>query len=187
MQACFFCGNARPVVVKQYVKDKVAAMLRKQEQRGVQDPVLVFTCNLFEEKQKELAAQDGQQNITSCMCCHHWIQRRSALLPLPPLPMQNLLWFVLSMQWYDEKKSDKRILLRLAKEIASNENNIYRTLFLPEEIAALQHIVAEVTREKRLKVAKPKSLKAWLAVNYQRDNGNSLFVPHKQLADLLRR
>ena len=123
MQTCFFCGNANPTVVKQYAEQKVAAILSKQEQMRVEDPVFVLTRNLFEEKQKENALYARQNTITTCMCCHHWIQRRCGL-PLPPLPMQNLLWFLLGMQWYDEKKSDKRILLRLAKEIIGSESNV---------------------------------------------------------------
>jgi hypothetical protein len=186
MQTCFFCGNENPSIAKQYAKDKVKTLLRKQEQMGIQDPVFICTRNLFEAKQKEATLHEDRHTITACMCCHHWIQRRSDL-PLPPLPMQNLLWFVLGMQWYDEKKSDKRILLRLAKEITNNANNIYRSLFLPEEITALHHIVAQVTHDKKNAVIKPRSIKMLLAVNYQRDNASSLFVPHKQIADWLRR
>ena len=54
-------------------------------------------------------------------------------------------------------------------------------------MTALHYIVAQVANDKEIGVPKPKSIKMLLAVNYQRDNGNSLFVPHKQIADLLRR
>ena len=93
--------------------------------------------------------------------------------------MQNLLWFLTCVEWYDEQKCDKRILMRLSTLIASEHGNVYQTCFLPTEIEGLRCILQTCAGDSA-------GIKVAMAKFYQRQNNNSIFLPHKQLANLLR-
>ena len=178
---CFFCGNQDMQVHKFVHSDYVQSILDKQHTATIDDSILTYSQNLLTTVTASFSQDDRDTWICSCMCCYHWIERRKEL-PVPPLPMQNLLWFMLCLEWYDENKCDKRILQRLATQIVK-PNNIYHACFLSEEIAGLRAILAMLATERD---AHNTCIKTELARFYQRENGNGLLLAHKQLADLLR-
>ena len=175
---CFYCGNTRMAAHKLIHSKEVANILAKQQAADIDDIIWRFTSNLLRTVCAEYDNQQQETWICCCMNCHHWMARRSDL-PVPPLPMQNLLWFLTCMEWYDKQKCDKRILMRLSKLIASEQENIYQSCFLPTEREGLRHIL-------HVCAGKTTSLKTEMARFYQRQNGNSIFLPHAQLANLLR-
>ena len=83
------------------------------------------------------------------------------------------------LRGYDEQKCDKRILMRLSTLIASEKGNVYQTCFLPTEIEGLRCILQTCAGDSA-------GIKVAMAKFYQRQNNNSIFLPHKQLANLLR-
>lgn len=175
---CFYCGNARMTVHKLIPSTDVEGIIDKQRAAEINDIVLRFTANLLQTVRQVQESQHQDTWLCCCMNCHHWMSRRSDL-PVPPLPMQNLLWFLSCVDWYDEQKCDKRILLRLSKLIASENENIYQACFLTTEIQGLRHILLCCA-------GKSANLKVEIAKFYQQQNGNSLFLPNRHLANLLR-
>ena len=187
---CFFCGNSEMQVHKYVTSQYVKNILQRQETSGITDIVLCFSQNLLCTVTGEYEREDRESWICICMCCYHWVERRK-VLAVPPLPMQNLLWFMSTLQWYDNNKSDKRILFRLALQICK-PHNLYHACFLPEEIQGLRCIMQSYEdHQKELALYGEDFAPAWcikneLAKFYQRENGNGILLPNKQLADLLR-
>tara|TARA_B100000902_G_scaffold398570_1_gene465856 strand:- start:2171 stop:2731 length:561 start_codon:yes stop_codon:yes gene_type:complete len=178
---CFFCGNEDMQVHKFVHSDYVQDILDKQHTATIDDTILTYSQNLLNTTTAAFTSDDRETWICTCMCCFHWVERRKAL-PVPPLPMQNLLWFMMCLEWYDENKCDKRILQRLVTQVAKSYN-IYHACFLPEEITGLRAILATISTKQDTQLV---CIKSELARFYQRENGNGLLLAHKQLADLLR-
>ena len=187
---CFFCGNTEMPVHKYVTSEYVKSILQRQDESGITDIVLRFSQNLLFTVTEEYEKEDRETWICICMCCYHWVERRK-FLAVPPLPMQNLLWFMSTLQWYDNNKSDKRILFRLTHQICK-PNNLYHACFLPEEIQGLRCIMQSFKdHQKQVELYGEDCTPAWcikneLAKFYQRENGNGILLPNKQLADLLR-
>ena len=179
---CFYCGNKNMAVHRLVCHETIQNTINKQREAGINDIVLNFTQNLLTSIVKIYENEDKDTWIVNCMCCYHWVTRRS-VLPVPPLPMQNLLWFMSCLEWYDDKKCDKRILVRLAAEVSGSDNNIYKSCFLPEEVAGLRCIINTIRQKDDSSSC---CIKRSFAQLYQRENGNSILLPNRELANLLR-
>ena len=87
---CFYCGNTHMAAHKLIHSKEVASILEKQQAADIDDIIYRFTCNLLQMVCAKFDNQHQDTWICCCMNCHHWMARRSEL-PVPPLPMQNLL------------------------------------------------------------------------------------------------
>jgi hypothetical protein len=107
--------------------------------------------------------------------------------------MQNLLWYVRTLEACEGSKCDKRILLRLVRTVTET-GNIYAHLFDPDELAGMAAIKAKQglasagarTQALREQGADGFCVKKHLAELWHRNNGGSLLLPHAGGADLLR-
>ena len=149
---CFFCGEYDLTICKSVAYSDVERILNMQKDAGMKDPVLNFCQHLARQVVQHIDQSNEQMNadtkrdgipseehdknvipfISCCMCCYHWIARRQNV-KIIPLPMQNLVWFMVTLEWCEGGKSkqrcDKRILQRMASSL-SKPRNIYRSLGL---------------------------------------------------------
>jgi hypothetical protein len=176
----------------------VSNIVERQQQVGIQDPILNYTCSLLaavkynsieadveEEDSAEGCSKNG--NICSCMCCYYWVSRRKKQR-LVPLPMQNLLWFVRTLTGCEAKKCDSRILLRLVKTIII-PGNTYAIFFEKCELQGMGAIAEIHDQEMSVKCMQGDTVfcvKQHIARLWFANNGKSIMLPHRQATDLLR-
>ena len=122
------------------------------------------------------------------MCCYYWVERRRAL-PVAPLPMQNLLWFLRTLCWC-ESVCDSRVLQRLVATVAE-PGNAFARVFDESELAGLRGIARELQARPpsgaaRVQGAERFCVKRALARLWRAENADSLLLPHAEAADWLR-
>lgn len=120
--------------------------------------------------------------VITCMCCHHWIKRRQNLAVVP-MPMQTLRWFLLTLQSCEHKRCDIRVIMRMARTITNNENNIYRSLFEETELCFLNNLTRSFQMTAKHRSAQ---IKCCIARFWHAQNGHSLFLPSAAVAEFLR-
>ena len=128
MLTCVFCGANEPASYKQLGRSYVMELLHRQKDTCICDPVLSFMWNTLHNEagagsaggagdggaagdrgavgdgvDTEDAGVAGDAQLFSCMCCYYWVEL-CRIMPVMPLPMQNLLWFVKTMSWCEGKK-----------------------------------------------------------------------------------
>jgi hypothetical protein len=214
MLTCIFCGAHEPASYKQLGRSYVLELLQRQKDTGVSEPVLNFMWNTLHNEagagdgggagggrdggDAEDAGDAGDAQLFSCMCCYYWVERRRSM-PVMPLPMQNLLWFVKTLSWCEGKKCDSRILQRLVETVAA-PGNVFAALFDECELLALRRLAGELaarlqrSAEKRQGGAGAQSeqaqrsfcVKRTLAALWSEQNAECLCLPHAGAADLLR-
>lgn len=159
---CFFCGDYDLTLFKAIPHADIQKILDMQRSAGIKEPILTFCQNLIQEILKHIYKQKQEQQkvqvnndaddlenfvpfIHCCMCCYHWIARRQDV-EIVPLPMQNLLWFTVTLEWCEGGKSkqrcDKRVLQRMIKALAK-PHNIYRSLFSARELEHFEQFDSE--------------------------------------------
>jgi len=118
-------------------------------------------------------------------------------MPVMPLPMQNLLWFMKTLSWCEGKKCDSRILQRLVETVAA-PGNVFAALFEDCELLALRRLARELAARRQRSAEKRQGgaaseqaqrgfcVKSALAAYWSEQNGDCLCLPHAGAADLLR-
>ena len=112
MNACIFCGAQAPVNYKNLQHSFVASILQGQHAAGIDEPVVHLMRNILaaEMHKAELSGreddntEDVGSTLHSCMCCYYWVARRMKQ-KIVPLPMQNLLWFVRTLEGCESLKA----------------------------------------------------------------------------------
>jgi len=206
---CVFCGLRAPGHHKLLEPAYVEALLAAQRAAEVECPVSdVMRAELAQREleRREGAAEDDEAEggeapasadedsmLCACMCCYYWIERRREL-PVPLLPMQNLLWFVRTLSWCEDA-CDSRVLLRLATAVAEPQN-VFARVFAPGELAGLRRIA----RAGRQRLARGGArgapvrtqgdarfcVKRALARLWRDENADCLLLPHAAAAEWLR-
>jgi len=202
MLTCVFCGAKEPASYKQLGRSYVLELLQRQKDAGVCEPVLGFMWNTLHNEDGRAGgdAEDAEDaQLFSCMCCYYWVERRRSM-PVMPLPMQNLLWFVKTLSWCEGKKCDSRILQRLVETVAA-PGNVFAALFEDCELQALRRLARELAARRQRSAEKRQGgaaseqgggeqrgfcVKSALAASWSEQNGECLCLPHAGAADLLR-
>ena len=192
------------VVYKQIATADVLGIVDRQIEAGMRDPAVLFLRNFThalrvggseaeeDEARADAAYSDAgsasapgmqPQPLQCCICCFHWTSRRLHL-PITVLPMQCLLYFVLGINSVESKQCDTRVLKRLATTIGEEKNNVWRTIFQAQELAAVDFMV----RGKRDCAGHqdPFCVKRELAAFYHAQNGSGMLVASRSVADMLR-
>jgi hypothetical protein len=204
---CIFCGTRNPVHGKSLHHSFVLDMVQRQLDAGIKEAIVNHMCSVlaamkYEHTQANIAqsagdadcAESAQQeeleeglNVCSCMCCYYWVSRRRKQ-KLVPFPMQNLLWFVRTLTGCESKKCDSRILLRLVKTI-NEEGNMYALYFDKSELQGMQknsEIAEQSASQGCVQGNSSFCVKKQLAQLWHLNNGQSMFLPHRQATNLLR-
>jgi len=121
--------------------------------------------------------------IQCCICCYHWISRRKKL-SVTVVPMQCLLYFLLGMNTVEIKQCDTRVLTRLATTIAEEKTNVWRSIFRAHELQTIESIIAR--KKKSAGCEDICCIKRELACFYHAQNGNSMLMGSRNVADMLR-
>jgi hypothetical protein len=165
--------------------------MKKQRDAGVSEAVLDLMGNILQREAEEGEAEDGGEvQVYACMCCYYWLERRRTM-PIIPLPMQNLLWFLKTLRWCEGTKCDSRILQRLVQTVVKPGNH-FAGLFDDCEFRGLRQIAGQLAqRRERAGAQEPQGaasfcVKRALAAIWREQNGDSLFLPHAAAGDLLR-
>ena len=208
--ACAFCGRREPAHHKLLERSYVEELLARQREAGVECPVAdLMRAELAggeggraaaeaEAAEAEAAEADAAEaeaadaapepQVLACMCCYYWVERRRAL-PVAPLPMQNLLWFLRTLCWC-ESVCDSRVLQRLVATVAE-PGNAFARVFDESELAGLRCIARELQARPpsgaaRVQGAERFCVKRALARLWRAENADSLLLPHAEAADWLR-
>jgi len=193
---CVFCGLRAPGHHKLLEPGYVEALLEAQRAAEVECPISdVMRAQLAKS---ELAkSDDGEEEapdaaLCACMCCYYWIERRRDL-PVPLLPMQNLLWFVRTLSWC-EGACDSRVLLRLVTAV-TEPDNVFGGAFAATELAGLRRI-ARAGRQRLARGAAGRAarvqgearfcVKRAIARLWRDENADCLLLPHAAAAEWLR-
>lgn len=195
-RACIFCGasdfrNRRSL----FLRD-VAAIVASQHKR-FPEPVNTCMSNVlaaaglrFEDvhgvaaDEAHGAAGDacpGDEHtepvVVSCMCCYHWVCRRQ-FHDFVRMPLQNIYWYVKSLDFHKRRNYDARIMHRLARAVSAPTTpvNFYSTLFSAAELAVLREAADGPVTE----------FHAVLARHYYANNGQPIFLPDAQITDAVR-
>lgn len=206
MHACIFCGALAPANYKNLRHGFVLSILQQQHAAGINDPIVncmrnrVFAdCGKQHQMHSEVeeviasdAEEDGpcdelQGTLHSCMCCYYWVARRLKQ-NIVPLPMQNLLWFVRTLEGCERKRCDSRILLRLLKAVTES-GNMYACLFHENELegmAAIKLLSMQARGRASAQGDEVFCVKKQLASLWHANNGQTLLLGHAHAADLLR-
>jgi hypothetical protein len=203
-QACAFCGRREPAHHKLLARSYVAELLARQRAAGVECPAGdLMRAELaraglgqgaddaeMAEMEEVEALESLEPQLLSCMCCYYWVERRRAL-PVAPLPMQNLLWFVRTLCWC-ESVCDSRVLQRLVATVAEPDN-VFARLFDESELAGLRRIARELSVQRatppgaaRVQGAERFCVKRAIARLWRGENADCLLLPHAAAADWLR-
>ena len=182
-------GMTDPAVV--FLKNLVQSLHTQDEQRrrsgaalGGEDSALrQDTEPLAEPHADEFDPAAQNTSVHCCICCFHWINRRRDL-PVTVLPMQSLLYFMLGIDSVESKKCDKRVLNRLTTSIAEEEHNPWRSVFLSQELNAIQYIAQK--RRFCLHIGQQFCIKREFAELYHAQNGHGMLVSSSNIADLIR-
>lgn len=207
--ACAFCGRREPAHHKLLERSYVEELLARQRAAGVECPVAdLMRAELAggeggraaaeaEAAEAEADAAEAEAaeaeaapepQVLACMCCYYWVERRRAL-PVAPLPMQNLLWFLRTLCWC-ESVCDSRVLQRLVATVAE-PGNAFARVFDESELAGLRCIARELQARPpsgaaRVQGAERFCVKRALARLWRAENADSLLLPHAEAADWLR-
>lgn len=197
MHACIFCGKHAPANYKNLQHSFVLDILERQCVAGIDEPVVNFVreamaaqgkCQPMTKAEQEGAeGEDCDATLHSCMCCYYWVARRLKQ-KIVPLPMQNLLWYVRTLEGCESKRCDSRILLRLLKTVTEGEN-MYARLFHTQELAGMAAIKLRSLKAGAHACTQGDAVfcvKRQLAALWHANNGHSLLLGHAQAADLLR-
>jgi len=206
-----FCGLRAPGHHKLLEAGYVEALLEAQRAAEVECPISdVMRAQLAKSElersererselaRSELAMSDDRDEeadalpdatLCACMCCYYWIERRRDL-PVPLLPMQNLLWFVRTLSWC-EGACDSRVLLRLVTAVAEADN-VFGGAFAATELAGLRRI-ARAGRQRVARAAGRRvqgearfCVKRAIARLWRDENADCLLLPHAAAAEWLR-
>ena len=145
------------------------------------------TCNPEDPRSEtsddnEHAAAQGNY-VHSCICCFHWINRRQDC-PITLIPMQSLLYFMLTVTSSDHKKCDKRVFNRLTKSIGEEQDNFWRSIFSCQELKAIEYINQK--RESCLHTGDDFCIKREFAGFYHVQNGGGILLASSSITDLIR-
>jgi hypothetical protein len=115
--------------------------------------------------------------VVTCMCCYHWVSRRQ-YSEFVRMPLQNLFWYVKSLDFRKRRNYDARIMHRMARAVCAPgpPANYYATLFSPAELAVLREAAAGPVTE----------FHNVLARHYYAANGEPLFLPNADVTDAVR-
>lgn len=127
--------------------------------------------------------EEEEVPVQCCICCFHWITRRKKL-SITVIPMQCLLYFVTGINTVESKQCDTRVLTRLATTVAEEKNNVWRSIFRGHELEAIEFIVSR--RKKTVAGGDPCCIKRELAYFYHAQNGSSMLLGRRSVADMLR-
>jgi hypothetical protein len=199
-------GMTDPAVV--FLKNLVQSLHTQDEQRRRSGAALGGEDSALRQDTEPLAALGGEDSalrqdteplaephadefdpaaqntsVHCCICCFHWINRRRDL-PVTVLPMQSLLYFMLGIDSVESKKCDKRVLNRLTTSIAEEEHNPWRSVFLSQELNAIQYIAQK--RRFCLHIGQQFCIKREFADLYHAQNGYGMLVSSSNIADLIR-
>jgi hypothetical protein len=194
---CVFCGRREPVHHKLLERSFVEGLLAAQRAADVECPVGdVMRAELAAgaddagaDDAGEAGADDaGAPPLLACMCCFYWVERRRAL-PVSPLPMQNLLWFVRTLCWC-EGACDSRVLQRLVATVAEPDN-VFARVFAPSELEGLRRIAREVRARPARGAPRVQGdprfcVKRAIARLWRDENADCLLLPHAEAAEWLR-
>lgn len=193
MNACIFCGAHAPANYKNLQISFVASILQGQHAAGIDEPIVHLMRNILaaelhkaelSEKEEE-NTEDVGSTLHSCMCCYYWVARRMRQ-KIVPLPMQNLLWFVRTLEGCESKRCDSRLLLRLVKTVTES-GNMYARVFDARELEGMAAIKELALRANGGRQGEDVfCVKKQLAALWHAHNGQSLLLGHAQAADLLR-
>lgn len=121
--------------------------------------------------------------IQCCICCFHWVTRRKKLA-ITVLPMQCLLYFILGIDTVEMKQCDTRVLTRLTMTIGEEKSNIWRSVFNARELEAIDAIA--VKKKMCPRTEGQCCVKRELGAFYHAQNGNSMLLASRSVADILR-
>lgn len=198
MHTCIFCGKQAPANYKNVQPCFVEDIVQRQIAAGMDDPIVNLLQNTLANVQRssepmrsaadEASESENEEDaLQSCMCCYYWVMRRHKQ-KIVPLPMQNLLWYVRTLEGCERKRCDSRILLRLLKTITEG-GNLYACLFHTQELEGMA-VIKERARKVGVYASKQGDdvfcVKRQLAALWHANNGQTLMLGHAQAADLLR-
>ena len=198
MHICIFCGKQAPANYKNLQPSFVQDIVKRQVAAGIDEPIVNLLRETIAEKQRKAdrttgaadegsECEDDEEALHSCMCCYYWVVRRQKQ-KIVPLPMQNLLWYVRTLEGCESKRCDSRILLRLLKTITES-GNMYARLFHTQELegmAAIKQHARRAAVHGNTQGNDVFCVKRQLAALWHANNGQSLLLGHAQAADLLR-
>lgn len=202
MRTCIFCGSVQIVTYRNIFLSQIEEVIASQKAVGIDCPVLNLTETLVAYARHQIGIKAGEEAetevktdtdntatakkthavATTCMCCHHWVARRMKQAVVP-LPMQSLLWFLTSLHSCDNKRCDIRVLVRMARTISTNTDNIYRSVFAPVQLDFMTQLTrAHANMPKHsIELVKAEFARFWHA-----QNGHTLLLPSAAVAELLR-
>ena len=202
MRTCIFCGSVQIVTYRNIPLSQIEQIIASQEAVNIDCPVLNLTKTLVEYARHEIGIKAEEEidtdvntdtdntvttkktyaMATTCMCCHHWVARRMKQAVVP-LPMQSLLWFLTTLYSCDNNRCDIRVLVRMARTITTNTDNIYRSVFESTQI----DFMAQLTRaHANMPKHSIELVKAEFARFWHAQNGHTLLLPSAAVAELLR-
>jgi hypothetical protein len=121
VRACVFCGQHKREHSKRISVASVLAMLNVQEQ-ALQEEIFARTlrnmCQASLDSHVMSAAEDREAQFSACLCCHHWVARRSKKRII--FPLQALSWYVNTMQTLCGKNMDHRVVMRLCEVLCQH-------------------------------------------------------------------